>query len=182
MTTFHSLLNHLGVSSAALKTRLRRLLRSNSSADSGGVLVEFAISASALLLLEIALFHLCICIYSYCFVSEAAREATRYAMVRGLTLNTDCTTPGFANCIAQNNDIQAYLRNLSLPGIVPDNLTTQTTWITSAGATCGTDDSCKAPGNFVKINVYYSYPYLQPFSSRSQTLTMSSQSQVVIVQ
>ncbi|HWA94414.1 MAG TPA: TadE/TadG family type IV pilus assembly protein [Terracidiphilus sp.] len=149
--------------------------------DGGSVLVEFALSACMLLLLEIGLFHLCIAIYSYSFISDAAREATRYAMVRGLSLSNDCTQPGYADCIAQNSDIQSYIRGLALPGINPDNVNATTTWLTSSGAACGTADSCKAPGNLVKVTVSYTYPYLNPFSSTS-TLNMSSQSQVVIVQ
>lgn len=151
--------------------------------DRGMALVEFALSACMLLLMEIALFHLCIAIYSYGFVSDAAREATRYAMVRGSTLSNDCTAPGFANCIAQTSDVQSYVKGLALPGINTNNLTTTTTWLTSAGAACGTADSCKVPGNFVKVKISYTYPYLNPFSSSpTTTLTMSSQSQVVIVQ
>ncbi|MDE3200527.1 MAG: pilus assembly protein [Acidobacteriota bacterium] len=136
-----------------------------------------------LLLIEIGLFHLCIAIYSYGFVSDAAREATRYAMVRGLTLSNDCTQPEYADCIAQTSDIQSYIRGLSLPGINPNNITATTTWLAASGASCGTADSCKAPGNLVQVKVSYAYPYLNPFSSSSATtLTMSSQSQVVVVQ
>ncbi len=149
--------------------------------DRGSVMVEFALSACLLLLLEIGLFHLCIAVYSYTFVSDAAREATRYAMVRGLSLSNDCTEPGYANCIAQTSDIQSYIQGLSLPGINPENMTATTTWLTSSGAACGTSDSCKAPGNMVKVTVSYTYPYIIPFSSTT-ALRMSSQSQVVIVQ
>ncbi|HUX44804.1 MAG TPA: TadE family protein [Terracidiphilus sp.] len=168
---------------------MRRTLRlftewiksSRSDGEEGSALVEFALSACMLMTIQVVLIAVSMIVYSYTFVSDAAREATRYAMVRGLSLNNPCTAPGYATCIAQNDDIQSYVRGLHLPGIAPENLTVTTDWLTSVGAECGTQDSCKAPGNLVHVTVAYAYPVTLGFGT-SKSFTMTSRSQSVIVQ
>jgi Flp pilus assembly protein TadG len=123
--------------------------------------------------------------YSYHSISEAAREATRYAIVRGSTFTTDCTGVSFAICTAQggNNtgDITTYVQNRSLPGIDPSKMTVNSTWLTSAGAACGTTDLCKAPGNFVQVTVAYNFPLSIPFIPAAN-IPMTSTSVMLISQ
>jgi Flp pilus assembly protein TadG len=153
--------------------------------DAGSTLVETALSVVILFALFFGVLEMSLAVYSYHFISEAAREGTRYAIVRGSSLATDCTTPGFANCIAQggNNtgDIATYIKGLGFPGISNSNITVNSTWLTSAGAACGTADTCKAPGNIAKITVTYNFPFSVPFVPQ-ETFSMSSTSQMVVAQ
>jgi Flp pilus assembly protein TadG len=147
--------------------------------EEGSSLVEFALSAAILLALVLGIMGFSLVAYSYLYVSDAARQGTRYAMVRGNSQTSDCTAPGPANCIAQTADIQTYVQNGALPGLKGSNLTVTSTWLTSAGASCGTTDSCKSPGNQVRVTVSYSYPLSLGYLPH-QTFSMSSRSQVFI--
>jgi Flp pilus assembly protein TadG len=132
----------------------------------------------------------CLGVYTYHFISEASREATRYAIVRGSTYTTNCPAPpNYANCVAQggNNtgDIATYVQNLGLPGIDPTKMTVNSTWLTGAGTTtptiCGTSNSCKAIGNQVQVKITYNFPLSVPFVPVN-TWTLTSTSQMVISQ
>lgn len=153
----------------------------DANADSGQALIEMAITITALATVLFGIMSIGIAVYSYFLVSYSAREATRYAMVRGNTFTTDCSSPGYANCIAQNGDIQTYVRDLGFPAITIRNLTTTSTWITSLGSSCGTADTCKTPGNFVHVTVSYSLPLAIPFMP-SRTLSLASSAQMVMAQ
>jgi Flp pilus assembly protein TadG len=149
--------------------------------EEGTAMFEFAWSASLLLSTIFGIMAISIALYSYTYVSDVTREATRYAIVRGNTFTTDCVTPGFATCTAQPADILAYIKGLGFPGINTSNVSASTTWLTSAGAACGTADTCKSPGNLVQVKVTYTYPLSIPFVSK-RTLSLTSTSQMVISQ
>lgn len=146
-------------------------------AEQGSALVETALSAVLLLTVIFGCFEISLAFYSYHFVSEAAREATRYAIVRG----SSCS--GFSSaCPASANDIQSFVRNLNFPGIDPNNLAVTTTWSpTSAGGSCAPSAACDNPGNQVQVTVTYSLPLRIPFVP-SQLLNLTSTSEMVISQ
>jgi Flp pilus assembly protein TadG len=158
--------------SAARGNTLRRLMRS----EEGQSLVETAVSSMAVLCLFFGVMEMSLALYTYHFLSEAARLATRYAVVRGSACTSFVTA-----CPAQASDVQTYVRNLDFPGIVPANVTVTTTWPTT-GSTCTPSSlPCNNPGNQVKIKVQYKFPLSIPFMPYSN-LTMSSTSQMVISQ
>jgi Flp pilus assembly protein TadG len=115
-------------------------------------------------------------LYTYHFVAQAARQATRYAMVRG----SSCTTFASA-CPAQPSDIQNYVRGLGFPGIDSDNITVTTTWPTTGAACTPSSMPCNNPGNAVQVTVKYNFPLSIPFVPAS-TLSLSSSSQMAISQ
>lgn len=183
-------LTNLGWKSRAMGKSLgifRQLRRSKSftiiEGDSGANLVEFAISASILMMLLIGITQITLALYAYTFVSEASREASRYAIVRG----SACT--GFPDCNATASQIQSYTRRLVYPGISPSNITVATTWLTAtstgtpATTTWSTCSSgvCNAPGNQVKVLVNYAYVLNIPFWT-STSLNIKSTSSMVISQ
>jgi Flp pilus assembly protein TadG len=155
--------------------------------EEGSELVETALSYGILLTLLIGLMQILLAVYAYHYVSEAARDATRWAIVRG----ANCT--GLTGCGAANSDIQTYLRNQAYPGITAANLTTTTTWYTSAMNTsvtpntvvltaCGTAPAgCNYPGNQVKVLVTYTFPLNIPFVN-SANIAINSTSAMVISQ
>jgi Flp pilus assembly protein TadG len=159
--------------------------------ESGAAILEMALSVGILLTFIFGIMEVCLAAYTYHFLSEASREATRYAIVRGATYSpTQCpATPTYATCVAQGGsntgDIATYVQNLNFPGIDPAKMTVNSTWLTGAGTTtptvCGTADSCKVPGNQVRVTITYNFPLSVPFVPIS-TWTMTSTSQMVISQ
>ena len=125
-------------------------------------------------------------VYSYHFISEAAREGARYAIVRGSTVGSACTAPGPPTCIAQGGndtgDIATYVKNLGFPGINPGNMTVNSAWSAyTSGNSCPTTGPCNSPGNQVTITVQYSFPLTVPFIPPN-TYTMSSTAAMIIQQ
>jgi Flp pilus assembly protein TadG len=144
-----------------------RRLRRASRDESGSSLVEFAITSTILFMLVFGVMAICLALYSYNVVSEAAREATRYAIVRG----SACTKT--VPCKATSGQIETYVQNLGFPGIAPTSLT-----VTSD---CCWPNGDKNPGSPVKVTVQYTFPLAIPFVP-TRTLTMSSTSQMLISQ
>jgi Flp pilus assembly protein TadG len=152
--------------------RIHRTLR----VETGTSIVEFALASIILFTLIFGLLAICLALYSYNVVSEAAREATRYAIVRGSVCNT------LSNCNIDQPGLQTYIRGIAFPGINPLSLTVAASATTPAGTTCtGTLTPCNIPGNPVQVTVTYTFPLGIPFMP-SRTLTMSSTSQMIISQ
>jgi len=143
------------------------------SPDSGANLVEFALSATILLVLTIGTMVMSIALYSYHYISEAAREGVRYASVRG----SNAVTNGGLT-VATSSTVQTYVRGIGFPGINASNLTVTTSWSANR-TTWSTTNTANAPGDYVKVNVSYQLPVAIPFVS-SRTLTMNSTALTVI--
>jgi Flp pilus assembly protein TadG len=154
--------------------------------ESGSAILEMALSVGILLTFIFGIMEVCLAAYTYHFISEASREATRYAIVRGATYSpTQCSAPSSATCVAQGGsntgDIATYVQNLNFPGIDPTKMQVNTTWLHSDGTACGTTDSCKAPSSQVQVTIVYNFPLSVPFVPLS-TWTLTSTSQMVISQ
>lgn len=152
--------------------------------EEGVTLVETAISCTVLFAMLFGICQMSLAMYVYHFTSDAARQATRYAIVRG---STSCTnTPNLSNCDATAAKITSYVRGLGYPGITSSKLTAATSWYTASSTTpttwsaCSTG-ICNTPGNLVKIVVSYPMTFQIPFSS-NLSLNLSSTSQMVISQ
>ena len=106
--------------------------------------------------------------------AEAAREASRWASVRG----TDCSNPNIddGSCVAGVGataaQIQAYAQKL--PGAKSMNVTVQ--WCDAAGQNCGSANL--GAGNTVKVRASYQFASV-PFVTR-KALSVSSTSESVI--
>jgi Flp pilus assembly protein TadG len=135
-----------------------------SKCERGSELVEFAAVFTVLFMFLFAIMDLSRALYSYHFVADAAREGTRYAMVRGST----CTSWSTA-CPASSSDIQTYLKSVPA-GINPQSVTVTTTW---------TPDN--KPGSVVQVQVQYSFKPIFPLIPKT-ALVLTSTSQMVISQ
>lgn len=146
--------------------------------EQGSAMVEFALSAILLITVIFGVMAISVALYSYNVVSEAAREGTRYAIVRGSKCNSFASA-----CPAKvdGSDVQAYLRSLTYPGIKPANLTAASVYSSIGGAVCTPSASCNNPGNQVKVSVTYSFPLVIPFVP-ARTLSMTNSAQMVISQ
>ncbi len=162
------------------KTDFRKGVRQNKRrmfCERGQATVEMALASMIMLAMIIGFIEMALALYTYDFISEAAREGARYAVVRG----SSCTL--LANCGATSAQIQTYLQGLPLGGSA-QYMTVNTTWLsasttipttwTSCGAT-----QCNSPGNAVQVQVNYAFPLTLPWLAHS-TLHMSSTSQMII--
>ncbi len=111
-------------------------------------------------------------LFSYHFLSEAAREGARYAIVRG----SSCTsfTPNVSGCPAANSDIQNYIRGLSYPSINSSSIAVTTKW---NGSTTATGNN--SAGKTVSVQVQYPFTFSIPLVA-TQSITMTSTSTMVI--
>ena len=147
-------------------------------------MVETALACTVFLAMLIGVFQGALAFYTVHYVSDAAREGSRYAVVRG---STSCTnTPNLTNCNATSAQIQAYVKGIKYPGINSTKLTITTSWLT-AGATqpttwsACTGGTCNAPGNMVKVVAAYTFSLSVPFVPK-HSYNLTSTSQMVISQ
>ncbi|HEY0614373.1 MAG TPA: TadE/TadG family type IV pilus assembly protein [Candidatus Elarobacter sp.] len=138
--------------------------------ERGNALVEFALVSTMALTMMFGVVDLGRALYTYHLVANAARAATRYAIVRGST----CTVDG---CPATADSIQTYARGLA-PAIDPSALVVTTAWSAAAGCT---DPANQGPGCIVSVSVSYPFRFLVPVLPR-YTMTIRSASQMVIAQ
>ena len=174
-----------GRSFAAAIGRLRRIAVN----DAGSAVLEMAISSTVLFAMFFGVFEAGLASYVSHYVSDAAREGARYAIVRG---SQSCgNTPNLSNCGASPTTIGNYVKGLSYPGLVPANMTVNVTYMTGTGsltsgsllttwAACSTG-TCNSPGNMVNVAVSYQLPLTVPFVPK-KVLNVSSTSQMVIQQ
>ena len=102
-------------------------------ADEGATVLEAAVGLVVLLGLFIAIVQISLALYASHFLADAAREASRYAVVRG---SMSCsTTPNLSNCNVSADEIQTWVRNLGYLGINLQQLSVSTTW-SSIGSAC----------------------------------------------
>jgi Flp pilus assembly protein TadG len=142
-----------------------------SGRERGNALAEFAIVSTAALTLMFGIIDLGRALYTYHLVSSAARQGSRYAIVRG----SSCTAAG---CPASVDTIQTYVRGLA-PGIDPNSLTVTTTW---SGAPGCTDPANQGPGCVVAVNASYPFRFIVVPLLPRFTMTIASTSQMVIAQ
>jgi Flp pilus assembly protein TadG len=149
--------------------------------EDGNNLIEYAIVFMFFMSMILGIVDFSRALYTYHFLSEAAREATRYASVRGSTCNDDSScsaaTPDAGPAAPGNNVIQDYVKTIAPPGVNPNStdLTTTPSW---PGPGACLDHN--APGCPVEVTVSYQFKFVVPFI-RNTPLTLSSSSQMIIV-
>jgi Flp pilus assembly protein TadG len=153
---------------------LRRLARS----EHGAAALEFALSAGFMFSMLMGLMKVCLAVYTYHYVAEAAREGSRWAAVRG----SACKISAGTSCTATRDQIQTYIRGLGYPGITPASMTVTTSWATyPAGKPCTPSATCNNPSDLVTVNTSYAFPLNVP-GMTSHTYTMTSTSTMIISQ
>ncbi|HWH60052.1 MAG TPA: TadE/TadG family type IV pilus assembly protein [Terriglobales bacterium] len=147
-------------------------------------MVEFALTVIVLLVMLFAIIDFGRALYTYHFVSNAARTATRWAMVNGADCNDDGSCNGTApmnNGPAGVADVQNYVKGLTPPGIDPNQLTTTACGV--VGVTCpASPPSCttsNGAGCTVQVTVSYPFSFLVPLVYKN-SITLSSTSQMII--
>lgn len=172
--------------------RTRRIvigkLLSLSRGERGATLVEFAMSALALLVLIIGAAAFGVIMYGYHFASWAAQQGARYAMVRGADFSSNsCSTsapPSFTlsyACEASTGDIENYVKNLAAGAGLTNSITTTASFPGSTPCKLATGcptctSGSEAAGCYVSVQVKYSYNF--PFSflpKATEILTATSE-------
>jgi Flp pilus assembly protein TadG len=154
-------------------------------------MVEFGLSLIFFLTLLMGISGFGHALFVYHFVNEAAKEATRYASVRGSTCSDD------GSCAASNTptgtagpttqaDVLAYVRSLATTGIEPSKITTTVCGVSdgakcaaSTPSTCALANQQHRPGCTVEVTVTYNYNFILPLI-RSSAINMSSTSDMII--
>jgi Flp pilus assembly protein TadG len=148
--------------------------------ERGTTLLESAVTISVLLLMMFGVVGFGTALYTYHFVSNTAREATRWASVRGSTCPQDMPVLS-GGCPAADTDVTAYVQNLSTGiGLDPTKVTTTTTWVAPPNNLAICASRPNSPGCVVKVQVQYSFQFLFPLLPSG--FTMQSTSQMVISQ
>jgi Flp pilus assembly protein TadG len=150
------------------------------ASERGTTLLESAVMISVLLLMMFGVVGFGTALYTYHFVSNTAREATRWASVRGSSCpqNLPALSGG---CPAADSDVNTYVQNLSTGiGLDPTKVTTTTTWVAPPNNLAACASQHNSPGCVVKVQVQYSFQFLFPLLPSG--FTMQSTSQMVISQ
>ncbi len=145
----------------------------NSKSERGTELVEFAFAITILLSLMFGIIGFAQAAYAYHFVSDVAREATRYASVRG----SDCNPAVLPDCPMNTSaQVETYAKSIAPLGINATQLTVNATWPSTGGC----PGPATAPGCPVQVQVQYPFTFLPVL--HLGTLNISSTSQMVITQ
>jgi Flp pilus assembly protein TadG len=134
----------------------------------GQTFAEFMMVVLPTLSLMFGIISFAMVIYTYSFLSNAARDAVRYAIVHG----SKSTSPVTAD------DVQTFVRNKA-QGLQSSSISVTSCWNpTTTPPTCPGPSGQNAPGSVVSVQVSYSYHPFYPFNS--VTLPLSSSAQMVI--
>jgi hypothetical protein len=175
--------------------------------ERGASLVEYAFVVILFFSLIFGISGFGHALFVYHHLNNAAREATRYAAVRGA--KCDVTPAGEPSCTASNSasgiagptntaDVQAYVRSITPPSIDSTNLKIVVCGV-SGSITCPISTAsgpvaCAAtpnsPGCTAEVQVAYAYQFIFPLVAASSTITspctnpgwcMASTSDMIIV-
>ena len=124
--------------------------------EDGQALVEAALTMPIIFAFVFTMIELCLAFYSYCLISESAREGTRYAIVHGAT----CETATKASCTASESDIENYTLNLGYPNLGGGTMQATASFPDTAS---GSGTPNQNPGKRVQVTVNYTFPITLPF-------------------
>jgi len=167
------ILKYMGAEGTVDRARAQNVRRRLCDEESG-TLVKFALSSVVMLGVIFGVIQLSLALYTYNYLSDAAREGARYAIVRG---STSCkvvgkTTSTISDCNDTNGTgIVSYVQSLAYPGIDWSKCTTPCVTVSWPS----TNDR----GNLVTVKVVYPYTLNVPFVNR-HSFSLSSSSAMVI--
>lgn len=165
--------------------------------ERGSTLFEMAITVILFLVMLFGIVDFGRALYTYHFLSNAAREASRWASVNGSTCGPGGSSTSCPSCDASCNgtapmnngpaseaDVLNYVKSITPPGIDVTQVNV-TTCGTAGGTECpgSVPAQCattvNAPGCTVQVQVSYNFPFLVPIV-QSGSIPMSSTSEMVI--
>lgn len=147
--------------------RLPHTIRRLRRREDGQALVEAALTLPILCAFIFMTMEICMMFYSYCMISETARQGARYAMVHGAS----CETAASVSCTTTLAGIATYTQSIGWPNLAGGTLTASAT----------STSSTLAAGYQVTVLVSYGFPINLPFVPAG-TLAMHTSSTTVILQ
>ncbi len=146
--------------------------------------MEYAIVLTGFLMLMFGIIDFGRALFAYHFVSSAARDAARWAMVNGYNCGGDrsCDTANGASSPngATATQIQNYVTNRVPSSMKAADVTATASFVNNNGPTeCTVSTTQNYPGCTVKVQVSYAFHFVAPIVSKS-ALTLSSTSEMVI--
>lgn len=151
----------------------------NRVSETGSAIVEFAVAVVLLLVMVFGVMDFGRALYTYHFLSNAARDATRWASVNGATCTSDGSCPGGP---ASQSTLNTYVQNIVPPGVDPSKVTVAQAcgvegWgkCSASPATCILDE----PGCDVQVQLSYNFNFLVPLVHNG-SIAMSSSSEQII--
>jgi Flp pilus assembly protein TadG len=188
--------------------RFAAAARKRIAREDGTALVEMGLSSIIVMMAVFGIMQISYLLYSYNYVSNAARDATRYAVLRGPNSCSDATVTPFPNCGMKpsnftsttdpaNNPLLTYVEAMGYPGLSASKTSLQvkylvatktsaglTTWASDANcsSTSDTDSNgnpCNNVGNMISVKVIYQFPLNIPFW-KSAIIPVGSTSQMMI--
>jgi hypothetical protein len=140
------------------------------SRQRGSALFEQALTIIVLLSVMFGIIDFARALYTYHFVANVAREASRWASVRS------STSPLGA---ADHSNVESLVSNVSGMGLDAANITSSINWLSPPHGS----PSCPAniPGCVVEVQVNYNFKFFFPFMP-SRSINMQSTSEMVITQ
>ena len=150
--------------------RFRRL-----GAETGSGLIEYALIFLLFMTMILGIADFGRLLYAFHFVSNTARDATRWAAVNGATCNLDlsCAAP------ASHTDIETHVKQ-NVPAGLDSTKLFPVASFPSTTANCTGKNPNNSPGCNVDVVVTYTFNFVFPFVS-NKTLTLSSESTTVII-
>ena len=151
--------------------------------EAGSSMIEFALSASLLMMLVFGIMGMSLAAYTDHFVAIAAQAATRYASVRGSTWASACGTATATSCTATASSVKNYVQSITPGGVSYSDVTVQATWpgTTPAGKACFAVSGSNSPGCMVQVKISYSFSFLLPFLP-DNAITLTSTGALPITQ
>jgi Flp pilus assembly protein TadG len=163
--------------------RKSRGWRTFAGGEHGGSLVESGISISLLLMIIFGIIDFSRVLYSYHFVSSAAQQGARYAIVRGADWPSSCASATSYSCQASTANIKTYVQSLASMGITAANVVVTPTWpqqtVNGATTGCNTTATQADQGCVVKVQVSYTFHFFLPYLPTAG-LPMTATSEQVI--
>lgn len=176
------------------RRRIAQILAAFFRNEDGANLVETGLAMIIYMSFFFAIIQFSYGLYVYNYVGEAAREGTRWAVVRGSECGRNmsasfCSPSAAKTTGAVGSDIQSYVQNLGFPGMNKSSVSVSSAWYTGSATkprswsacTAGGSTICNQPGNQVQVTVSYPVPIPIPFW-KQLTLNVKSTSQMVIVE
>lgn len=142
--------------------------------EDGQAMVEAALTLPLICAFIFMTMEICLLFYSYCMISETARQGARYAMVHG----AKCVDGNGASCTVTYAQINTYTQAIGWPNLAGGALTASTATAANSPSSVTT---IMGQGSMVTVTVSYGFPVNLPFLPQG-TLAMKSSSTTVILQ
>jgi hypothetical protein len=149
--------------------------------EQGQTIIEAAFAFLLLLLIVFCIIEGGRLLYTYHYLSYAARQGSRYAMVRGAACNNSSGMPNCPLSVPDAGEVQSYVRTTTFMGIDASQVNVTVNWGPSPSESSCSTANCNNPGDEVIVNVTYAFGTILPVPGAG-SFSLHSISQRIIAQ